>query len=85
MDPVSGTSRLSSKHQVTIPQRICKQLGLREGDQVEFVIEKGQAFLRPVRHPRNSFSRWVGAFPMEQSSQDWVREMRDDIPGAMDY
>lgn len=75
------TSTLSSKGQVTIPQEVRKQLGLREGDQVEFVAEKGHFFIRPARSQENPFERWAGALPAFDRIEEinnWVREMRDE-------
>lgn len=75
-----NTSTLSSKGQVTIPLEVRKKLGLREGDKVEFVSEKGQIILRPVRGAENPFERWAGALPAFGSVEEingWVREMRD--------
>lgn len=43
---------LSSKRQVTIPIRVCRELGLRPGDEVEFSARNGRAVLsRPKRGP----------------------------------
>jgi AbrB family looped-hinge helix DNA binding protein len=41
--------RLTEKGQVTIPQRVRERLGLRPGDEVDFVVEGDTA--RIVRHP----------------------------------
>lgn len=41
--------RLTEKGQVTIPQAVRQLLGLRPGDEVEFVVEGDAA--RLVRHP----------------------------------
>lgn len=44
------TSRMTSKGQVTIPKEIREQLGLKPGDQVEFVPGPGRTV---TVHPRN--------------------------------
>lgn len=78
---MKNTSTLSSKGQVTIPLEVRKKLGLREGDKVEFVSEKGQIILRPARSEENPFERWAGALPAFDSVEEinaWVREMRDE-------
>ena len=41
--------RITSKGQVTIPQAIREQLGLHPKTEVEFVVERGAAMLRPKR------------------------------------
>ncbi len=38
--------RITSKGQVTIPIAVREQLGLREGDQVEFVVDGVEARMR---------------------------------------
>ena len=55
------SSSISSKGQVTIPVAVRRSLGLRTGDIVEFVAERGQTVLRPVRGEENPFAKWVGA------------------------
>ncbi|MBY0495328.1 MAG: AbrB/MazE/SpoVT family DNA-binding domain-containing protein [Cyanobacteria bacterium] len=41
--------RITSKGQVTIPQAIRDELGLHPHTDVEFVVERGRAVLRPAR------------------------------------
>lgn len=41
--------RITSKGQVTIPQEIREQLGLHPNTEVEFLVEKGRAVLRPMK------------------------------------
>lgn len=45
------TMRVTSKGQVTIPQRIRDQLGIRPGDEVEFVSEDSLVVLRRIARP----------------------------------
>jgi AbrB family looped-hinge helix DNA binding protein len=40
---------LTSKGQLTIPQKVREALGLRPGDQVECEVMEGEARLRPLR------------------------------------
>ncbi len=51
---MTEAARLSKKHQVVIPRRIRKELGLEAGDVVLFDIGNGRVFLKPK--PR-SYSR----------------------------
>jgi len=59
------TSRLTSKAQTTIPQAVRVALGLREGDQLAYVIEDGRVVLRryeaagAVNDPFALFSEWT--------------------------
>lgn len=40
--------RVTTKGQVTIPLPVRRQLGIAPGDEVEFILEEGRAFLRPL-------------------------------------
>lgn len=51
--------RLTSKGQVTIPRKVRDGLGLRPGDEVEFVAEGGVYRLRKVLRS-NPFARYRG-------------------------
>jgi len=61
------TSKLTSKAQTTIPQPVRAALGLREGDELTYVIQDGRVLL--TRHNGRSdpddrfatFSEWASA------------------------
>jgi antitoxin PrlF len=75
------SSTISSKGQVTVPVEVRRRLGVKEGDRVEFVFEKGQTVLKPVRIKKNPFARYIGSLPAFSSQKEintWVRELRDD-------
>jgi AbrB family looped-hinge helix DNA binding protein len=74
-------NRVSSKGQVTIPQWIRERMGIRAGDEVEFIEEGGQFLIRPERDRKNPFEQYIGIFPGFKSVDEinaWVREMRED-------
>jgi len=50
---VSAVTRLTSKHQTTIPVEVRRALGLEAGDQVEFSVEGTVVTLRKAK-PRLS-------------------------------
>jgi len=82
----SATSTISTKGQVTVPQKIRTHLGLSAGDRIEFVMEGGQTVLRPARRNDNIFDQYAGAlgtFPNGISQINaWVEELREqDAPG----
>lgn len=54
---------LTSKGQITIPLRIRKELGLQEGDSLEFECSGGRAELRPVRPQRRAAGVLKGLLP----------------------
>ncbi len=47
----SNTMRVTEKGQVTIPQRVRRALGIRPGDEVEFVQEGDRAILKRIELP----------------------------------
>jgi antitoxin PrlF len=50
---MSTVTRLTAKHQTTIPAEVRRVLGLRAGDQVEFSVEGSTVMLRKAE-PRLS-------------------------------
>lgn len=77
------SSRITSKGQVTVPQEIRRRLGLKKGDRVEFILERGRIFIRRyIGTAKNPFARYAGAFPAfpggVKEISSWIREMRDE-------
>ena len=73
-------SRVTSKGQITVPIEIRRRLGLRKGDQVEFVVEERRTTVRRGTPKHNPFDKYIGAFPAFKSRKEinaWIREMRD--------
>jgi antitoxin PrlF len=50
---------VTSKGQVTIPQRIRNRYGLKPGTTVEFVAEGTKVLLRPAKTARNPVDAWL--------------------------
>ena len=78
---MAASSTISSKGQITVPLEIRDRLGLRQGDRVEFIVERGQTILRPARPPENPFQKYVGSLPAFESKRqinEWVASLRDD-------
>lgn len=72
---------LTSKGQITISQEVRQRLGLRQGDQVEFVVEDGVTVVRPVRGEPNPFAAHVGALGMFGSKDEvaaWLDDLRNE-------
>jgi AbrB family looped-hinge helix DNA binding protein len=73
-------AKVTSKGQITIPHYVRERLGLRPGDEVEFVEERGVYRLHRVV-PDDYLKEWVGFLKKElggRSSDEIVREMRGD-------
>lgn len=75
-------SPLSSKGQVTVPRAIRERLGVKAGDRIEFVVEDGKTFVRPVRDDPDPFAKYVGIlgpFPGgEEGIKAWIDDMRSE-------
>jgi AbrB family looped-hinge helix DNA binding protein len=54
---------ITSKGQVTIPQRIRRRFGLEPGTQVEFVTEGNKVVLKPKRRRENPVELWLAERP----------------------
>ncbi|MFI6812007.1 AbrB/MazE/SpoVT family DNA-binding domain-containing protein [Nonomuraea sp. NPDC050328] len=70
-----GPARISSKHQITLPASLMRQLGLRAGDSVDIEIEDDHLVVR--RHS-SRFDGVVGTIPgfteavdVERSRDEW--------------
>jgi AbrB family looped-hinge helix DNA binding protein len=50
---------ITSKGQVTIPQRIRNRYGLKPGTAVEFVAEGTKVLLRPAKDSPNPVDTWL--------------------------
>jgi AbrB family looped-hinge helix DNA binding protein len=71
--------RLTSKGQVTIPKSVRDGLGLRPGDEVEFVADGGDYRLRKVLRA-NPFARYRGYLTglAGQEPEALARDFRGD-------
>lgn len=52
-------ARVTSKGQVTVPQAVRREMGIREGDSLVFEVENGETRLRVERKPV-SFADYAG-------------------------
>jgi AbrB family looped-hinge helix DNA binding protein len=78
-----STTKVTSKGQITIPKDIRESLGIKTGDEVEFVEnERGVVTVRRYREP-GSFRKWLGyakdVFP-GKSTDDIMEELRGRRP-----
>jgi len=72
-------SQVTSKGQVTIPKPIREKLGLRPGDTVEFIEEKGVVRVVKKRDPaaiKAAIEKWKGFLNDPGDSDALVAEMR---------
>ncbi len=75
-------TRLTSKGQVTIPVRVRRKLGLRQGDEVEFSEKGDETVIRRAPDSENPFDKYIGVLKVKQkhpfNSKKWVAELRDE-------
>ncbi len=73
------TGKITSKGQVTIPKEVRLNLGLRPGDQVDFVPD-GTGFQLKKRMTANAFSRYRGHLRqlVGHDPDEVVEEMRGE-------
>jgi antitoxin PrlF len=72
---------ITSKGQITLPISLRRELGLREGDVVEFTLEAGVTRLQRYRDDENPFEKWAGRLGgMRQLAEavNWQRDLRDE-------
>lgn len=73
------SSRLTSKGQITVPKEVRDQLGLRPGDEVEFVAEDSSYRVRK-RLGESPFDRYVGYLGNLEGRQpdELIEELRGE-------
>ncbi len=85
---MAPASTISSKGQVTVPIEVRRRLGVKAGDQLDFVLEDGRTVLRPVRPGKNPFEQFLGILPAFSSKEEinaWIRELRDNDPEETEF
>lgn len=72
-----ATAKITSKGQVTIPKEIRRQLGVRPGDEIDFVPENGVIRVKKVVRG-NPFEKWRGYLKHLEGTRtdDLIEEMR---------
>jgi antitoxin PrlF len=75
---------VTSKGQITLPKDLRRQLNLREGDRVEFVVEGDRTVIGRAKEAVNPFQAYIGVLPAFRSKREiaaWISGMRDAPPG----
>lgn len=78
-DRMTVRAKVTSKGQVTIPKPVREQLGIRPGDEVEFIDDRG--VVRVQRHrDAAAWDKWAGYLKHLKGKDvdELVREMRGD-------
>ncbi len=70
-------TRVTSKGQVTIPKGVRDRLGIRPGDRVDFVEERGTVRVRKVVED-DPFGPWIGFWKHLEGTgtDDFLRQLR---------
>lgn len=66
---MDGAAKVSSRGQVTVPKTVRDALGIKDGDQVVFHVEDGQALL--ARTPEGLDPAHVVEAPTAQCNAEW--------------
>lgn len=72
-------SKVTSKGQITIPRRVRERMGLRPGDEIEFVEERGGYNLhkRLLRSPFRKYRGYLASLA-GRDPDDLVEKMRGE-------
>ena len=75
------TTTLSSKHQISLPAALVRELGLEPGDKLSVRLEDGSIVLRP--RPRDWVSYLAGSMPgyygkTKEEIDAYLKEVRGD-------
>ncbi len=73
MNVISKISKVTVKYQATIPQEVREFLGVRQGDAVEYRIEKGEVKLKRVTTPDTEYLKAV-----QKTLTEWDTKADDD-------
>jgi AbrB family looped-hinge helix DNA binding protein len=74
------SSRISSKNQITIPVEVLREVNLKPGDQIEFMIDKEERIvLAPFAEQewKKSLRKLVGSMPGLGESLDYKKERQE--------
>lgn len=70
-------TRVTSKGQVTIPKEVRDELGIRPGDEIEFVqTENGYRIEKEL--DENPFEKWRGVAETDKSVEERMSELRGE-------
>lgn len=68
---MATTVKVRSKHSVTIPEEVRRQVGLKIGDRVEVTAETGRIVIRPVIEiPRDQAWYWTEEWRAKEREAD---------------
>ncbi len=70
----TSTSRISAKHQVTVPVDILRAIGLTVGDKVKFEIKDGVIAITPEQTDEHPLRLLIGAGGSDYDDFDLAKE-----------
>lgn len=70
-------SRVTKKGQVTIPKSVRDELGIRPGDDIEFVATK-EGYRIEKNVEENPFEKWRGVADTDESVEEKMTELRGE-------
>lgn len=78
MQDERAVTKVSSKHRIALPARMCRALGLKEGDKLTVILVDGQMVSRPQpkSYVEEFHGRLKGVYGSEQEIEEYLREKR---------
>ena len=72
------TAKVTGRHAVTLPAKLCRTLAIENGDTVEFEVTGNQAVVRKVEtfDPTSLRGIWADDFPTWESITRYIDEER---------
>jgi AbrB family looped-hinge helix DNA binding protein len=70
----TSTSRVSAKHQVTVPVDILRAMGLEAGDKVKFEVQDGKIAITPDKNVEHPLGLLIGAGKGAYDNFDLAKE-----------
>ena len=74
------SSRISSKNQITIPVEVLREVNLKPGDQIEFMIDKEERIVLASSADaewKKSLRRLAGSMPGLRTNFDYAKEREE--------
>jgi bifunctional DNA-binding transcriptional regulator/antitoxin component of YhaV-PrlF toxin-antitoxin module len=78
---MSSRATINSKGRITLTVSVRHQMGLRDGDVLEFTLENGVTTMQRFAPDSNPFIKWAGRLTGQERLEDaveWQRDLRDE-------
>jgi AbrB family looped-hinge helix DNA binding protein len=77
------TAKITSKGQVTIPQKLRERFGLKPNSEVVFGVEHGEVVIKRKPMGRAKMQAWIdqvkGCIQVDEKVLGWVKDSRSEV------